>query len=377
MKFLNVRMFVILSIILQGVACSWNENSFHEINNANLFSTETKSDKSIVYRYRNGASCVKRADYTEAVKAQGAISVKQIFEGSGSFDTRMENAKKYGARFEELEAVFFDICNQYGEGRISLSEYNELWKSYDIARRQIFGQVSSISHGLGSFTEFPATPAGQAVMEYYKAIALSTREGFCRAWSLLSSEKRKQFDERYQWTSCEQFGKEGFRTMEKYETVILNEQVVPGGRTTVDEIIIAIDTYPENPGRNVSFRKPAKDILNSKILNDISDEIIRVIPQYYDVELPDELKTRVREYIANSNVLDIMSAGFLETIALSKERGFKSYVFPIRPENGRLSPPRTNLRNEIRQLFINRRDVVLEDGKWLLGRTKELAVTEY
>ena len=80
MKCLDMRLIVLLSIILQGAACSWNGTSVHNEHNANLYSIETKSDQSIVYRFTNGASCTKRADYTETMKSQGAIGVKQIFD---------------------------------------------------------------------------------------------------------------------------------------------------------------------------------------------------------------------------------------------------------------------------------------------------------
>lgn len=101
-------------------------------------------DKSQDYHFRNGVTCHKSADYTKFVKTDGALAIKNIFEFRGDFESKWENAKIYGPKFEELEAIFFNICYDYGSERLSIDKYKEREEEYNKIRKRILGEGTAI-----------------------------------------------------------------------------------------------------------------------------------------------------------------------------------------------------------------------------------------
>lgn len=105
--------------------------------NSQLISVIENPDKSQDYYFKNGAVCHKRADYTKFVKTEGAVAIKNVFEVRGTFESKWENVKEYSLKFEELEAVFFDICYTYGSERLTLEEYKTRETDYNEIRKRI------------------------------------------------------------------------------------------------------------------------------------------------------------------------------------------------------------------------------------------------
>ncbi len=104
---------------------------------SNLIGTTTNSDASQEFHFRSGWTCHKRADYTRASKSAGAVAIKNIFSASGSFESKWENAQHLSPKFEELAAVFFDICYQYGQGQLTKDQYEEQRRTYDLIRQRL------------------------------------------------------------------------------------------------------------------------------------------------------------------------------------------------------------------------------------------------
>jgi len=110
-----------------------------------LVSVTEQPDKSQVYRFKNGASCLKSPDYTRFVKAGGTVAIKQLFQASGSYEEKMEKAKTLSPKFEELSAAFFDICYEYGEERMSKDKYLEQRQIYEGIRQHSLGGSAGIN----------------------------------------------------------------------------------------------------------------------------------------------------------------------------------------------------------------------------------------
>lgn len=104
---------------------------------SNLLRTKQNPDRSIIYVYKNGGTCTKRADYTKYVNTKGALKIKTIFDASGSYESKWEKAANVSPKFEELQAVFFDICQEYGENRLSKEEYQQQRATYDKIREAL------------------------------------------------------------------------------------------------------------------------------------------------------------------------------------------------------------------------------------------------
>jgi len=68
-----------------------------------LVKVKENPDKSQVFYFRNGASCLKRADYTRFSDAKGTLAIKDLFNASGSYQAKMEKAKELSPQFQELE----------------------------------------------------------------------------------------------------------------------------------------------------------------------------------------------------------------------------------------------------------------------------------
>lgn len=118
----------------------------------NLQAITDNSDKSQVYTFKNGASCLKRADYTRYINTKGSVDIKQLFSASGSYEDKMEKSKELSPKYQELDAAFFDICYEHGEGRMSKERYDELRKAYEKIRQRLLEQ------GAGIGTEGNSTP---------------------------------------------------------------------------------------------------------------------------------------------------------------------------------------------------------------------------
>lgn len=110
-----------------------------------LVSVTEQPDKSQVYRFKNGASCLKSPDYTHFVKASGTVAIKQLFQASGSYEEKMEKAKTLSPKFEELSAAFFDICYEYGEERMSKDRYLKLRQIYEEIRQRSLDRSAGIN----------------------------------------------------------------------------------------------------------------------------------------------------------------------------------------------------------------------------------------
>lgn len=61
--------------------------------NSKLVKTETGTDMSMIYYFKNEAVCHKKPDYTKYVKTGGAVKIKELFEVEGNFESKWENAK--------------------------------------------------------------------------------------------------------------------------------------------------------------------------------------------------------------------------------------------------------------------------------------------
>lgn len=106
----------------------------------------TNTDRSQDYHFNNVA-CHKRADYSQSRNTKGAVSLKGIFEASGSVESKWEKAIQLTPKFEELEAVFFDICYGYGSGQLTKQRYDELREVYEGVRARLFKPSDSPTEG--------------------------------------------------------------------------------------------------------------------------------------------------------------------------------------------------------------------------------------
>ena len=104
-----------------------------------------RPDGSSDYYFENNRSCHKRADFTKFVDSQAAIKIKDLFDLSGKFQQKWENAKKFSPKFEELEAVFFNYCLEYGKGVFTKDEYLLRLDRYDLIRQEILKTNQTIA----------------------------------------------------------------------------------------------------------------------------------------------------------------------------------------------------------------------------------------
>lgn len=136
---MNPRLLA-LAIAISVVLAGCNRHALHVAPSdtvsasPNLLQVKQNPDKSQVYIFRNGASCLKSADYTKYVNTKGALKIKSIFDASGSYESKWEKARDVSPKYQELEAVFFNICYEYGEGRLSKEEYRDQRATYDQIR---------------------------------------------------------------------------------------------------------------------------------------------------------------------------------------------------------------------------------------------------
>ena len=131
--------FVVSASLLACTGCARKATSTPPSSSLLLRTTENP-DKSLDYHFKNGESCHKSADYTKYVNTKGALEIKGIFNTSGSFESKWEKVKQVSPRFQELEAVFFDICYEYGEGRLTKEQYEERRRIYEQIRQRLLGQ---------------------------------------------------------------------------------------------------------------------------------------------------------------------------------------------------------------------------------------------
>lgn len=104
---------------------------------SNLVYKIENEDKSQIFYFRNGNSCLKRADYTKFIDTKGSVEIKDLFSVNGSYQDKMEKVMELSPQFQELDAVFFQICYDYGDEKITKERFNELQKVYDGLRRKL------------------------------------------------------------------------------------------------------------------------------------------------------------------------------------------------------------------------------------------------
>jgi hypothetical protein len=364
-----------LVLFLEGSSCPRNSNGPVR-NTPNLNQTEELADKTIIVKFNNGASCKKRADYTNNINTQGAVAIKNIFDASGNFQSKWENAKQYSPKFEELEAVFFDICYEYGEERLTLERYREQWEIYNQLRAKLLGEHSRLP-SQGEFTEDPSTPAAKTLKEYYVALDDPDRSvGHCHAWELLSKGKKQIFGSQYGWQDCVSFSAEGFRTTDHHEHVLLFEGPTKGKRVSVDEVLIVVDSYPKNTARKELSEKTAAMVLEKAALEQITQAVLSDLTAQYEFDLTPDLKARLETYIGTSKLADLLSPGYLEQIALTKDGRLKSEVWPFKQKKTHPGFQK-GLRESVKQVRVNQREIVMEGGQWRVGDAKELMVGIY
>jgi hypothetical protein len=107
--------------------------------------TESGPDGSIQYIFPNGTPCLKKPDYTKAIQAEGAIKLKEIFETSGKYDSKMQRASEVRPAFQELDAALFDICYEYGSGRKSKEQYDDARQVVEEIRRHMLDPSGSVT----------------------------------------------------------------------------------------------------------------------------------------------------------------------------------------------------------------------------------------
>jgi hypothetical protein len=100
---------------------------------------DSRPDGSQLYTFaKTNETCVKRADYTRFISTSASTEIRQVIKGSFDFQTRMEKAREISPKFEELQAVFFDLCYEFGSGRMERTEYDRLRKVYEEIRVGLF-----------------------------------------------------------------------------------------------------------------------------------------------------------------------------------------------------------------------------------------------
>ena len=85
---------------------------------------------------KTGQACHKSPDYNEAIKRSATLKIKEFFEASGSVDERWVEARKSDPKASEVEAAFFDICYEYGAGRLTKSDYERKYNDYNKVRKR-------------------------------------------------------------------------------------------------------------------------------------------------------------------------------------------------------------------------------------------------
>jgi hypothetical protein len=105
------------------------------------------------YTYRNDWTCTKEPGYAQASKAEGFVEVKDAFKLGGTYQSKIERLTTTRAPFEEVEAAFFDICEDYGTGKILKDEYDLDRRAYNEIRKHV------IDPTMGATTQPPPSVA--------------------------------------------------------------------------------------------------------------------------------------------------------------------------------------------------------------------------
>jgi lipoprotein NlpI len=112
--------------------------------NPNPFLKEVtiNKDQSQIFLFRNGASCLKRADFITVSQSQKSLALLSVFRQTSGKETRVEKGRALSATFEELEAARFSLCFEYGEERLTAEEYGEALAVYEtLSQEYIRGTV--------------------------------------------------------------------------------------------------------------------------------------------------------------------------------------------------------------------------------------------
>ena len=130
------------------------------------FKATQMKDGTYLYEFEDGVKCYKRPDYTTSISADGSIAIKSIFSLGGSLNQNIQKLREASPKTQEFEAIAFDLCFEFGMGRISAAEYkkrkSELWdaqkqiispdaqKTDDASSSRAIQSVHQESHGSGS-----------------------------------------------------------------------------------------------------------------------------------------------------------------------------------------------------------------------------------
>ena len=106
-------------------------------------------DQSLLYTFNSGVACKKTADYTYYAKGDGKAKVREIFDASGSFESKWQSIRPVNPDTALLDAVFFDICFDYGQGLIDKKKYDEKREIYEKIRERRLSTTAS-SHAPGA-----------------------------------------------------------------------------------------------------------------------------------------------------------------------------------------------------------------------------------
>src|SRR5271165_1259525 len=91
-----------------------------------------------LYTFSNGVTCLQRRDYADNSTTKGAVEVKDIFKTEGEYARKVERVSQAQPQSAELAAAFFDICFDYGSGRITKEQYDGDRQAYDEIRQRMF-----------------------------------------------------------------------------------------------------------------------------------------------------------------------------------------------------------------------------------------------
>ncbi|MEW6601129.1 MAG: hypothetical protein AB1499_09175 [Nitrospirota bacterium] len=101
-------------------------------------------DKSLLYSFQSGVTCKKTPDYTKYINTGGKAQIKEIFEASGNYESKWQSIKVINPTFGMIDATFFDICFDYGQGLIDKVKYDEKREVYEKIREDMFKEEGKL-----------------------------------------------------------------------------------------------------------------------------------------------------------------------------------------------------------------------------------------
>jgi hypothetical protein len=230
--------------------------------------------------------------------------------------------------------------------------------------------ASSLAGPQNKFVHEPATPPGKAVKNYYVALK---EKNWLKAWGGLTQSKRDEFNLKFKWNSADLFGKEGFRTTQNHEQIMVQEDPnqIDDGQATVQELIIVTDLFPKNPATILVSAKTAGEVLAEPVRDRLVEAIFESLETNYEVKLDSQLKGRLKTYILSRDMDVLQAPDFVESIALLKQDGIKNDVLEFKLLTNPSSSSQKSTRQEVKRLIVNRRKLVRQGNDWLIGDTAE------